>query len=321
MIVIRDAAMTDAARIREIYDYYVQHTAISFEYATPTQAEMEARMRRTMARYPYLVAERDGVVQGYAYAGPFVGRAAYDWGSELSIYLAADAQRCGMGKLLYTAMEQALGRMGILDLYACIGVPEREDAYLTNNSADFHAHLGFRRVALFRNCGRKFGRWYHMIWMEKTIGEHRADQPSVTPYPQTRGGTVQTVRETKLDHAAVYVRDLEAARAFFVRYLGGVSGERYENVKTGFRSYFLRFGDGARLELMYRPELADAGSAAQCGYAHTAFSLGNREAVDALTQRLRGDGYAVVSGPRVTGDGYYESCVVGPEGLLVELTV
>ena len=72
---------------------------------------------------------------------------------------------------------------------------------------------------------------------------------------------------------------------------------------------------------MYRPELADAGSAAQCGYAHTAFSLGSREAVDALTQRLRGDGYAVVSGPRVTGDGYYESCVVGPEGLLVELTV
>lgn len=321
MIMVRDAVMADAARIREIYDYYVRHTAITFEYETPTLDEMESRMRRTMVRYPYLVAERDGVVQGYAYAGPFVGRAAYDWGCELSIYLDAGAQKCGMGKMLYTAMEQALGQMGILNLYACIGVPEREDEYLTNNSADFHAHLGFRRVAEFRSCGYKFGRWYHMIWMEKTIGEHRPDQPPLVPYPQIRGGILQTVQEASLVHAAAYVHDLEAARTFFLRYLGGVSGRRYENAKTGFRSYFLRFGDGARLELMYRPELADAGSAAQGGYAHAAFSLGSREAVDALTQRLRGDGYAVVSGPRVTGDGYYESCVAGPEGLLVELTV
>ena len=184
MIVIRDAAMTDAARIREIYDYYVQHTAISFEYATPTQAEMEARMRRTMVRYPYLVAERDGVVQGYAYAGAFHPRAAYDWCCELTVYVARDTRRCGMGRRLYEALEQALREMGVCNLYACIACPEQEDEYLTRSSMEFHEHLGFRQAGLFRECGYKFGRWYHMVWMEKLIGAHRAAQPPVRPYRQ-----------------------------------------------------------------------------------------------------------------------------------------
>ena len=105
-VVIRDAVLTDAERIREIYDHYVRHTAISFEYETPTPEEMRERMHRTMARFPYLAAERDGVVQGYAYAGPFKERAAYDWCCELSIYLAQDARKCGMGRRLYAAMEE-----------------------------------------------------------------------------------------------------------------------------------------------------------------------------------------------------------------------
>lgn len=96
-VVIRDAVPADAERIREIYDHYVRHTAISFEYETPTPEEMRERMHRTMARFPYLAAERDGVVQGYAYAGPFKERAAYDWCCEMSIYLAQDARKCGMG--------------------------------------------------------------------------------------------------------------------------------------------------------------------------------------------------------------------------------
>ena len=125
----------------------------------------------------------------------------------------------------------------------------------------------------------------------------------------------------KIEHVAVYVNDLEAARDFFVKYLGGTPNDGYYNPNTGFRSYFLRFGDGARLELMHKPDMTDAEkSLARTGYAHIAFSLGNREQVDALTERLRRDGYAVVSGPRVTGDGYYESCVVGFEGNVIELT-
>lgn len=126
----------------------------------------------------------------------------------------------------------------------------------------------------------------------------------------------------KSEHIALYVNDLERARDFFVRYLGGVPNAGYHNDRTGFRSYFLQFGDGARLELMCKPGMDDAPKPlARTGYAHIAFSLGSKAAVDALTAALRADGYAVASGPRTTGDGYYESCVVAVEGNQIELTV
>lgn len=115
--------------------------------------------------------------------------------------------------------------------------------------------------------------------------------------------------------------DLEAARAFFERYFGAAAGPVYHNPRTGLRTYFLHFDGRARLELMTRPGLAEGGdSALRTGWAHVAFSTGSREAVDRLTAELRAAGWPVVSGPRVTGDGYYESCVEGPEGCLVEIT-
>ena len=126
----------------------------------------------------------------------------------------------------------------------------------------------------------------------------------------------------KIEHIALYVNDLEKARDFFVTYLGAEANNGYHNPRTDFRSYFLTFGDGARLELMTKPDLTDSGDFLnRFGYAHVAFSVGSKEAVDALTQRLKADGYAVVSGPRTTGDGYYESCIVGFEGNLIEITV
>lgn len=182
MFTIRSAVPGDAGRLLEIYDYYVQNTAISFECRTPTPEEFRSRMEKTMRRYPYLVIQQDGIVQGYAYAGPFVGRAAYDWSCEMTIYLAPDARKSGMGRALYQALEDALRKMGILNLYACIGYPEEEDEYLTKNSAQFHAHLGYQKVGEFHRCGRKFGRWYHMIWMEKIIGDHRENQLPITSY-------------------------------------------------------------------------------------------------------------------------------------------
>jgi len=178
-VIIRDAKLQDAPRILEIYTYYVKNTAITFEYVPPTLAQFEARMQNTMKKYPYLVMETDGVIQGYAYAGAFVGRAAYNWACETTIYLHPTAQKCGLGRKLYEALAQRLQAMGVLNLYACIGYPQKEAEYLNKNSAQFHAHLGFVQVGEFHKCGYKFDRWYNMIWMEKMIGEHGAKQPPV----------------------------------------------------------------------------------------------------------------------------------------------
>lgn len=124
----------------------------------------------------------------------------------------------------------------------------------------------------------------------------------------------------RLAHAALYVADLEGCKAFYQTYFGAASNDGYHNPKTGLRTHFLTFAGDACLELMQRPAMADRASGEYpLGYAHIAFQLEGREAVDALTARLCADGYAVLSGPRVTGDGYYESCIADPEGNPVEL--
>ncbi len=125
----------------------------------------------------------------------------------------------------------------------------------------------------------------------------------------------------RIEHIALYVNDLERAREFFVKYFGALSNELYHNPKTGFSSYFLSFEDGARLELMHRPDVSENGGGLKTGYAHIAFSVGSRENVNSLTERLRADGYRIVSEPRTTGDGYYESCTADIEGNLIEITV
>ena len=126
----------------------------------------------------------------------------------------------------------------------------------------------------------------------------------------------------RIEHIALYVNDLEKARDFFMTYFDASSNEGYHNKTTDFCSYFLSFSDGSRLEIMTKPDLTDSGDFLnRFGYAHIAFSVGSREAVDSLTVRLKKDGYPVLSGPRTTGDGYYESCILGFEGNLLEITV
>ena len=125
----------------------------------------------------------------------------------------------------------------------------------------------------------------------------------------------------KIEHIAMYVNDLEAARDFFVKYLGGTSNDGYHNKNTDFRSFFISFEDGARLELMTKPEIIDADKPlTRTGYAHVAFSVGSKEKVDELTELLKAEGYEVVSEPRTTGDEYYESCIVTIEGNQIEIT-
>ncbi len=169
---IRSATENDAERLLEIYAYYVKNTAISFEYDIPSVEEFRSRIIHTLGKYPYLVIEENGLIRGYAYAGVFKGRSAYDHCCEMTIYLDHESKGKGYGRALYIALEEALRKMGMINLYACIADPISEDEYLTKNSEHFHQHMGYTRVGEFHKCGYKFDRWYNMIWMEKIIGEH-----------------------------------------------------------------------------------------------------------------------------------------------------
>lgn len=175
---IRTAEMSDAEAILSIYAPYVENTAITFEYDVPSIEEFRMRIEGTLKKYPYLVAETDeeGII-GYAYAGVFKGRAAYDWCVETSIYVKQNAHGRGIGKALYSELESRLKAQGILNVNACITWMDEENEYVTHQSPDFHSHLGYTKCAHFHKCGYKFGRWFDMIWMEKMIGEHECVEP------------------------------------------------------------------------------------------------------------------------------------------------
>lgn len=173
MITIRAAKPEDAKELLDIYSYYVEKTAISFETEIPKVEEFRARIERTLKRYPYITACENGEILGYAYLSPFVGRKAYEHSAETTIYLKANKKRMGIGKELYNMIEKIAVEQNITNLYSCIGYADDEDEYLTNNSVDFHKHIGYRMAGRFYNCGYKFDRWYSMVWMEKIIGEHK----------------------------------------------------------------------------------------------------------------------------------------------------
>ena len=126
----------------------------------------------------------------------------------------------------------------------------------------------------------------------------------------------------KIEHIAMYVTDPERTKEFFEKYFGARSNNGYHNPTTDFRSYFLSFDDGARIEIMNKPGMDDASkNLVRTGYIHIAFSVGSKERVNELTAQMKQDGYEVISGPRTTGDGYYESCIIGVEGNQIEITV
>ena len=173
---IRQATIKDAKELLAIYAPYVLETAITFEYEVPALEEFVNRIAKITEKYPYLVAEVDGEIIGYAYASTFKDRAAYDWCVETSIYLAKEMRGKGIGKLLYEALEDALKEMNILNANACITYVEEEDEHMNNTSMHFHEYMGYKLVGRFHQCGYKFGKWYDMIWMEKMLGEH-TDNP------------------------------------------------------------------------------------------------------------------------------------------------
>ena len=183
-ITIRPVSAADAEQLAEIYAPYVKNTAITFEYDAPSAGEFTRRISHTLETYPYLAAEAEGKILGYGYAGPLKERAAYDRSCEMSIYIRQDQKRRGIGRVLYGTLEECLKAQNILNLYACISYPEKEDEYLSLDSVWFHEHMGYRLIGRFHQCGYKFGRWYDMIWMEKFIGDHIDKPLEVKKYPE-----------------------------------------------------------------------------------------------------------------------------------------
>ena len=189
-IIIRMATMDDAAAMLDIYAPYVRDTAITFEYTVPSVQEFSDRIQHTLTRYPWLLAEKNGCIIGYAYASAFKARQAYDWAVETSIYVARESRGKGVGRLLHDALENLLQRQGILNMCACIAIPhENADETLDYSSMHFHEHMHYRPVGRFHMCGCKFGRWYDLIWMERHIGEHTKN-----PGPIKRIGEIKNDR-------------------------------------------------------------------------------------------------------------------------------
>ncbi len=182
---IRTVSIKDAARLLEIYAPYVEKTAVSFEYDVPTEAEFESRISKTLAEYPYLAAEENGVILGYAYASAFHGRQAYKHCVETSIYVAQEARCRGIGRALYTALEEILFRQNVYTLYACVTKTDQaDDAHLTDGSLRFHDKLGYKPVGEHRQCGYKFEKWYSVAWLEKQLGQKPEHPEPFVPFPQ-----------------------------------------------------------------------------------------------------------------------------------------
>ena len=183
-VTIRPAVPEDAPALLAIYAPYVRETAVTFEYEIPTPEEFAGRIRRTLERYPYLTAQSGDEVLGYVCAGAFKERAAYDWSVETTIYLRQDQRGRRLGRRLYGALEALLTAQNVLNCNACIALPQVEDETLTLASLRFHQRLGYTPAGQFHQCGYKFGRWYHMVWMEKFLGAHSLPPAPFLPFPQ-----------------------------------------------------------------------------------------------------------------------------------------
>ncbi|MDO5134584.1 MAG: GNAT family N-acetyltransferase [Eubacteriales bacterium] len=169
---IRQVEREDIPALVEIYRYYVENTDITFEYVPPSQEEFTRRVQEITARYPYLVAEEEGEILGYAYGAAFKGRAAYDWSVETTVYVNWEKRGRGVGTRLYRELERELREQNIQNANACITYPNQ-------GSMSFHEKEGYRLAAHFEKCGYKLGRWLDMIWMEKLIGSHPEDPGKV----------------------------------------------------------------------------------------------------------------------------------------------
>ena len=166
-ITIRTARESDAPALLAIYAPYVENTAITFEYDVPSIEEFTSRIHHTLEKYPYLVAEKNSQILGYAYASPFHERAAYDWAAETSIYVDQNCKHMGIGRLLHDALEQTLKAQGILNMNACIAYTPSADAHLDNNSVEFHSHRD--QTVFTQSLHGKFRHFHRHLFVIKPL--------------------------------------------------------------------------------------------------------------------------------------------------------
>lgn len=174
-IQIRTATENDAQALLDIYAPYIQNTAITYEYEVPSLQQFQSRITHTLQKFPYFVAESNGTILGYAYASDYGERAAYAWTAEVSIYIAQNSRKMGIGKKLYAALERALQKQNIITLIACVAYTERQDEHLNKNSLEFHKHMGYEVTGKLNHCGYKFHKWYDIVHLQKYIGSHQTE--------------------------------------------------------------------------------------------------------------------------------------------------
>ena len=178
---VRMAVLGDTPEILDIYAPYVQNTAISFEYTVPTREAFAQRFLDITRQFPWLVWEEDGRLLGYAYGSLPFERAAYQWCAEASIYLRPEAQGRGIGKALYTVLEELLRLQGYCKVYAIITTAN-------THSLGFHEAVGYRFTAQMPGCGYKLGQWHGTVWMEKDL--------NVSPSPENAPVSIETIVKT-----------------------------------------------------------------------------------------------------------------------------
>lgn len=177
--IIRPVTAEDTAELVSIYAPYVRETAVTYEYEVPSVAEFCERIMRTTEKYPYLAAVENGIILGYAYASAFHPRAAFHWAAEVTVYLKKEAHGRGIGRMLYAALEDGLKKQNVQTAIALIADPNPE-------SVAFHEKMGYRVAGKLTNCAYKLGQWRGLFYMEKFLGEHKAQPREFIPYPQVK---------------------------------------------------------------------------------------------------------------------------------------
>ena len=185
MIKLRVAVPDDGEALAKIYEYYVTDTTITFEYIPPDGKEFSRRIADKLTRYPYLVAEEDGVPVGYAYASGFRERAAYDWDTELSVYVARDSRHKGVGSRLYTALIEILKLQNFTNLYAWITAPNPESEAL-------HTRLGFEKLCRVSDIGYKHGAWRDIMWYRLCLPSGEAPR-EIIPFSELDAARVEEI--------------------------------------------------------------------------------------------------------------------------------